>query len=131
MILGVPRAQVKRRYVWEGGRGKSNVGLLVLDSTRKGRGEGETETLELQRHLTGIEAAASEKAWTALSRAGCSAVIPQAPAGAAALGVLRRGGPGSAPRMSPGCSLEGATTKEHTQGSAHVSGSCRDKGHSP
>lgn len=45
-------------------------GLLVLDSTRKGRGEGETETLELQRRLSGVEAAASEKARTALSGAG-------------------------------------------------------------
>lgn len=106
-------------------------GLLVLDSTRKGRGEGETETLELQRRLSGVEAAASEKAWTALSGAGCSPIIRQAPSGAATLGMLRKGGRGAAPRISPGCSLEGTTTKEYTQSSAHVSGSCSNKGQSP
>lgn len=37
-----------------------------------------------------------------------------------------KGGHGTAPRMSPGCTLEGATTKEHTQGTAHISGPCGD-----
>ena len=46
------------------------------------------------------------------------------------LRTAEQGGHGPESWMSPGSSLEGAATKEHTKGSTHISGHCTDNGHS-
>lgn len=102
-------------------------GLLALLTPQGGSwvgvGGGGAETLELRVPLLGVGKAA-EKGRTPSAELSARLSSGQAPC--CCPQAARNGSHGTVPRLCPGCTVEGDTTRENTQGSAHASGSCSD-----